>query len=530
MNTRFPFRYIPSLPRRSFSNGFLGCLFLIVSTVSVTYADEPLDRTKTMLSLIKTDLLRYYQSGKFVTNHAPLPPSGPAAGNSVPTRNESQSPGPARAEADLQTIAELMKRLDREADSAAVPSKGGDRLAIDEMRLLLCDYFLQENMTAEAEKTLKDLAFETRRDSIAAGVWFRLEKLYYRQGRYQEALGAFYKIPAKVNPPMRQEAAYLAGNGYLYLKDYLKAVEVLNKIGDGSEFYPFALYSSGLAYLNLGDAWSSTQQHFQKIVALSAGEDPVLQELINKTHVTLGFFFIDQKRYPEAMAALKAVPTTSRYWIQARLGIGKTYIGVEDCVKAIVVFRELIERSPVDPYALEARLHIGSCYSRLSAYRRAVDSYQDALKAYADRSEYLKKLVQKIKKADLETGLFKTGTGKSGVEAQPTSLAQELAVERDFPEFMEVYNDWSRLNNEIADEALKVKDGRRPKTDAVRAPDLRSLQTRLLDARREWTASLRSAALDHLSNQMAEIDDLALRANVGIAKNMTFMQDHETGP
>jgi len=29
---------------------------------------------------------------------------------------------------------------------------------------------------------------------------------------------------------------------------------------------------------------------------------------------------------------------------------------------------------------------------------------------------------------------------------------------------------------------------------------------------------------------LAQIDELALRANMGIAKNMTFMQDHETVP
>jgi tetratricopeptide (TPR) repeat protein len=529
MNTRAPFRYIPSLPRRSFSIGFLGCLLLVVSTASLTYADESLDRVKTALSLIKTDLLRYYQSEKVAAGRPPQPPSLPAAGNSVSRRNEPKSTSPVHGEADLRTIAELMKRLEQGVDSA-LPSKGTGRQSTDEMRLLLCDYFLQENMTAEAEKTLKVLAFETQSDSIAAEAWFRLEKLYYRQGRYQEALGAFNKIPAKVNPPSRQEAAYLAGNAYLYLKEYLKAVEVLNKIGDKSEFYPFALYSSGLAYLNLGDAWSSTQQHFQKIVALKTDEDPVLLELINKTDVTLGFFFVDQKRYPEAMAAFEAVPSSSRYWIQARFGIGKTYIGVEDCVKAIVVFRELIERSPADPYALESRLHIGSCYSRLSAYRRAVDSYQGALKAYSDRSEDMKKLVQKVKKADLATELFKSREGASGDEAQPVSLARDLAVEMEFPEYMEVYNDWSRLHAQLADDALKVKDGRRPKTGAVGTPDPGLLQSRLLDVQRKWAASLRSAAIDRLSNQMAKIDDLALRANVGIAKNMTFMQDHATGP
>ena len=529
MNIRTPLFNVRSLTAGSFLGAFFGSLLLIVSTATAASFDEQLKRVELKLSLIKMDVLRLYQSGALGTDRSSLPSSGRASGSSALVREDQKPPVPFQGELDLQEIAALMKRLEATEDPAAL-SKGTGRPPTDEMRLLLADYFLRARLVAQAEQTLKELAIQTRREPIAAEAWFRLEKMYYRKGDYQQALGAFYKIPSKSVLPLRQEAAYLAGNSYLYLKDYLKATELLGKIGEGSDYYPFALYSNGLAYLNMGDTWSSTQQQFQKLVAFNSDEDPILQELINKTRVTLGFFFIDQKRYPEAMALFEAVPASSRYWASARFGIGKTNIGKEDCVKAIVVLMDLIERFPSQPYALEARLHVGSCYSKLSAYRRAVDSYQDALKAYSARSEELKKLIQKIQMTNLENWLSKSRTGPSQRGLRPASLEQDLVIEQGFPELMDVYADWFRLNEEISLRFRQGKDLTISKMDHGTAQGSKPLLIQMQGIRRDLIELLRAAVTDQLSSKMEQIDELALRANIGIAKNLTLMQDHETTP
>jgi tetratricopeptide (TPR) repeat protein len=529
MNIQYPLFKVRWPIAGSFFAGFLGSLLLIVSTAAAASFEEQLNRIENKLSLVKMDVLRLYQSGAIGSDRSSLPPSDRASGSSVLGQDDQKPPVPLQGEVDLQTIAALMKRMEPEVDPAA-PSQGPGRLPTDEMRLLLADYFLQTNLISQAENTLKDISVQTRREPIAAEAWFRLEKLYYRKGDYQQALEAFYKIPAKGALSLRQEAAYLAGNSYLYLKDHLKAVELLGKIGEGSDFYPFALYSSGLAYLNLGDAWSATQQKFQTLIAFKPGEDPVRQELINKTRVTLGFFFIDQKRYPEAMSVFEAVPASSRYWTPARFGIGKVYIGTEDCVKAIVVLRDLIERTPTHPYALEARLQVGSCYSKLSAYRRAVDSYQDALKAYSGRSDDLKKLIQKIQTTNLENWLFKSRPGTSGQGPRPVSLEQDLIFERGFRELMDVYSRWFRLNEEISLQIRQSKDMTISKMDRGTAQNSKPLTMQMQDIRRDLIDLLRVAATDQLSSKMEQIDELALRANTGIAKNLTLMQDHETAP
>ncbi|HUK56049.1 MAG TPA: tetratricopeptide repeat protein [Nitrospiria bacterium] len=529
VKTHTPFFEIGSSARSAFVRFLVVCLTL-ASTVSsgrpetsALSLEDQIARAQSELALIKTEIIHRYQS-----NTAELEPSDPSAVRSShpETRNivaegELSGDGASQSmEARLREIAVLIKRLETGGDSSLLFNEVGPP-STDEIRLLLADRLLQANLTSQAEQVLNNVVVQTRRAPIAAEAWFRLEKLYYRKGDYPRALGAFFKIPMDKTFPWRQEATYLAGNSDLYLKEYLKAIDLLGNVGEGSEYYPFAVYSSGLAYLNLGDAWSSTQLQFQKLTALNPGEDSVLRELINKTRVTLGFFFIDQKRYSEAMAVFEAIPSESRYWVQARFGLGKVFMGIGDCVKAIVVYNDLIDQAPTHPYALESRLQIGACYSKLSAYHRAVGSYQEALKAYSERSEGLKKLTQQIQATGVESWLF-----ASGVEKTETGFD----LEPGFAELVDMYTDWLRLHKEIAEPFQGDKNHAPRETERGSLADDKSLQMKMEDVHEDLIRLLRASATRHLSFQLARIDGLALRANMGIAKNMTFMQDHETAP
>jgi tetratricopeptide (TPR) repeat protein len=534
MNIRTPLFKVRSLTTGSFLGAFFGSLLLMVSTAPAASFDDQLKRVELKLSLIKMDVLRLYQSGPLGTGRSSLRSSGRPSGSSVSGREDQkppvpQSPVPLQGVVGLQEIAALMKRLEAAEDPAA-PSKGTGPLPTDELRLLLADYLLQANLISQAEPILKDLTTRTLREPIAAEAWYRLEKLYYRKRDYQQALGAFFKIPDNSELPLRLEATYLAGNSYLYLKDYQKAIEWLAKVGQGNDFYPFALYSSGLAYLNRGDAESSVQAQFQKLIALNPGEDSVLQELINKARVTLGFLLIDQKRFLEAVGSFDSVPPHSRYRAQARSGIGRAYLGMDGCVKAIVIFRDLIEQTPTHPYALEAHLPVGNCYSKLNAFRRAVESYQGALQTYAARKENLKKLIERVQTTDPGRWFLKPEAVPIEKKSVLVASSPELAIEQDYPDVMDLYSDWSRLEEQIARQTRPTKGSKTSVPDPADESVWEPIQNRIRDGRRYLDELLRTAATDQLLTKIKLIDDLVVRANVGIAKNTILMQDYGTAP
>ncbi|MBI3610737.1 MAG: tetratricopeptide repeat protein [Nitrospirae bacterium] len=493
------------------------CGFLFIVSIAASAQAEPtatpfqgqLRRVEEKLSLVKMDIIHMDQSAEAV-------------------RKASNRP---RAETDLQTIAVLMKDLEQAADQGKTPAEPG-RLSSDEMQLRLAEQLVRSRLVVQVERTLKDLAVRTRRESIATEAWFQLEKLYYRRGDYPQALGAFFKIktPESSQWPSWNEAVYLAGNSYLYLKEYRKATELLNKIGRGSDDYPYALYSMGLADLKIVETGSSTPVPFEKLMALNTREDPVLRELVNKTRVTLGFAFLERKRYKEAAVLFEAIPSQSQYWPEARSGIGRAYLGMEKCVKAIVIFRDLIEQAPTHPYGLEARLYVGSCYAKMNAYRRSVDSYQSALQTYAAERENLKKRIQKIQAEGAENLLLKPGSASMEKPSPAFSSRPDLVLERDFPELIDLYADGARLEEQIAQKFLQTNDPNNPTGDPVDGTVWEPIQARLKDIRRNINELLKTAATDHLSIRIKQIDDLVVRANVGIAKNTILMQDYGTAP
>lgn len=514
--------------RSAITGSVLGGLLFIVSAAAAAPIDEQLNRLEFQLSLIKLDILRLYQTGAIGADRPP-PSSGRAPANSVLEPEDQKSPGSLGGAVDLKEIAALIKRVEPVADSGA-SSKGNGQPPTDEMRLMLADYFLRANLISRAEQMLQEIAIQTRREPIAAEAWFRLGKLYYRKGNYQHALGAFYKIPDKSKLPLQQEAAYLAGNSYLYMKDYLKATEWLAKVDSGDDFYPFALYSSGLAYLNRKDAESSAQLKFKKLIALNPGENPVLLELINRARVTLGFIWIDQKQFEDAVKLFESVSPHSRYKPQAQSGVGRAYMEMERCATAIVIFNDLIEQAHAQADALEAHLHVGNCFSKLSAYRKAVESYQNALRIYAEQKDNIMKRTRQIQAASLESGTFKSGAKATGKGRQPDALEGNLEAQPSGQRLLDDYADWSRLDEQIRgqDRLAEILD--RQKTGLNQGAYREPIEIQMQNLHRQLEELYRTAATDELSSEAKQVDDLIVRANVGIAKNTILMQDYGSVP
>jgi tetratricopeptide (TPR) repeat protein len=487
--------------------------------------DEQVNRVEFKLSRIKLDILRLYQTGAIGADRHPQPASGRASENSISEPEDQKSSGSVRGAVDLKEMAALIKRVEPPADSSA-SSKGSVQPPTEEMRLMLADNFLRANLISRAEQMLKEIAIQTRREPIAAEAWFRLGKLYYRKGDYQQALGAFYKIPEKSKGPLQQEAAYLAGNSYLFMKDYQKATEWLAKVDSGNDFYPFALYSSGVASLNRKDAVSSAQLRFNKLIALNPGEDPVLLELINRARVTLGFVLIDHKQFEDAVKLFESVSPRSRYRSQAQSGVGRAYMEMEKCATAIVIFKDLIEQAPTHADALEAYLHVGNCFSKLSAYRKAVESYQKALKIYSEQKDDIMKRSRQIQTASLESGRFVSGAKATGTGRQPDVFVGNLEAYPSGQKLLDVYADWSQLDEQIRGGGRLAENLDRQKSTLNQGGYREPVEIQMQDLHRQLEELYRAAATDELSSEAKQVDDLIVRANVGIAKNTILMQDY----
>lgn len=77
-----------------------------------------------------------------------------------------------------------------------------------------------------------------------------LQKVYYQQKDYQKSLRFYRALEAHYSHFNGiNESRYYAGQAHFHLKNYTLVPQLVRHIGTRSEFYPFGLYTSGLAHL-----------------------------------------------------------------------------------------------------------------------------------------------------------------------------------------------------------------------------------------------------------------------------------------
>jgi len=294
--------------------------------------------------------------------------------------------------------AELAARAGRPLEAlrgyAQAQQRGLPQADLIALQFRMADVYLAADMP---NHTIALITPYTRQEGTreALEAWFYLEKAAYTSHRYRDAVNAFARITPKLRISLYHEALYLAGNSYLQLKEFERAFTTLNQIPRYSEFYPFAQYSMGLAYLNFGDVYSAVES-FRRLAALEVQGNAALSRLLDRSHLTVGYEFLHQKRYADSIGQFALVPPGSPLFDQALFGIGWGYFRQEEFVKAAVVFKDLRQRFPNSPYSQEALVALGYAYSRLQAFKLSIDQFRLALDSVTTQAQALQQQIEAV--------------------------------------------------------------------------------------------------------------------------------------
>ncbi len=150
-------------------------------------------------------------------------------------------------------------------------------------------------------------------------------------------------------------------------------------------------YENGLNFFRNGDGYSAIQT-FNSLLE----SNKTSQELKKEVHATLGFIFLEQKRPKEAMEEFTTIEQEPGFEEKARFGNAWSFMEMEEYVKAIALLEDLLSEFPEGEYAQENLLRTGFCYSKLLAYRKALDTYQKALNTYNRQSQSGKTFIKKL--------------------------------------------------------------------------------------------------------------------------------------
>ena len=417
---------------------------------------------------------------------------------------------------------------------AVAQQRGLPQAQLVELQFRAADAYLAAGMPNHAVALITPYTKQEGAREALEG-WFYVEKAAYDSQRYRDAVNAFARITPKLRISLYHEALYLAGNSYLQLKEYERAFTTLNQIPRYSEFYPFAQYSMGLAYLNFGDVYSAVES-FHRLAALDAQGNPELQSLIDKAHLTVGYEFLYQKRYTDAIGQFALVPPTSPLFDQALFGIGWGYFKLEEFVKAAVVFKDLRERFPQSPYSQEALVALGYAYSKLQAFKLSIDQFRLALDSVTTQAQTLQQQIDAINQPNwtppASIDQYPVVSGLSS-QVQLDDLLNHFKEEQTLQTALEQYHalthalamiDGGLLDlTQMAQSQSQWLSGQENKQrfTALRT-GFEEIKKQALALQAAFKKELAKASSQWLQQEQIRLEEASVQASIGIARNLVL--------
>jgi TolA-binding protein len=289
--------------------------------------------------------------------------------------------------------AEQKARAQYQAAFTALPDKPDLPLAW-EARFELAELLAEREEFDPALKLLRDAMVKELSPELTDKVRLRLAACLAAKGEPKEALKNLEPIAANAKSPLAAQAHYRAGECFLQLNQPAEAVKHLALFRDQQQYQNIAGLTDR-ALLRLGHAlahlkqWDQSRQAHEQVVS-RFGNSPwihearygigwawqnqksydnavnayqqvttaVTTELAAKAQLQIGLCRLEQKRYPDAAAALLVVPFTYDYPELSALALceaARTFAEQKQHEQAVRLLRRVIRDHPESKWAQVAK-------------------------------------------------------------------------------------------------------------------------------------------------------------------------------
>ena len=451
----------------------------------------------------------------------------------------SLSPAVAKPRVQLPQLQADMAAQNREwlqalSFSALAQQRGLSQAQLVDLHFRMADLYLAADMPHFAAALMTPYTKQEGGRELLEG-WFYLEKTAYVSQRYRDALNAFARVTPKLRVSLYHEALYLAGNSYLQLKEFERAFTTLNQIPRYSEFYPFAQYSMGLAYLNFGDVYSAIES-FRRLTSVEVNGHVAVSRLVDKARLTVGYEFLHQKRYVDAIGQFALVPPPSPFFDQALFGIGWGYFKLEEFVKAAVVFKDLRQRFPQSPYSQEALVALGYAYSRLQAFKLSIDYFRLALDSVTTLAQSTQEQIDAMNRPDWKPpATMSSFPAISGLSSQVQlddllkHFQEEQQLQTDLEQYQELVRAIAIIDRGLLDLGQMAQSQAQWLSGQENKQRFATLQTGLDQVKKQALAlqatfkkTLGRASAQWLQGEMTRLEETSVQASIGIARNLVL--------
>lgn len=253
----------------------------------------------------------------------------------------------------------------------------------------------QEGILSGAATPLLDVLTAGAQKPHFKRAFYMLEELTEKIG-YQppllEEMTKFYI--GDMNADFKNDFNYYLGKFFFDYNRGDLAIEYLDKVEEGAEDYPEALYLKGVAQLDQQGQTGAALRNFERAIVAGEQEPGGNEEILQLGYLALARVFYEVGYYDVALYYYQKIPSQSARNAEATFETAWTYFMKNDYKRALGTFHTL--HSPYyeewyfpDLYILESTVYLNLC--QFDKSKEALAKFQEA---YLDKQPRLESFLQ----------------------------------------------------------------------------------------------------------------------------------------
>jgi len=315
---------------------------------------------------------------------------------------------------------------------------------------------LSYGMHDEARERLRPTSNATTTAAAKNIGWYYTAKAAYRARDLQATWAAASEVRAGLPADLAAEVAFWKVEYLLAMGRYQDAAAQFRPIPKGTPWRDYAMFNLGVAQLRTGQS----KEGLSNIVAVGVSNprEPELMALADKANLTVGYFYLRERKSAAAIEALTRVRLTGPFSNKALLGLGWANSFERRYAQALVPWVELRQRESTDVTVQETLLATPYAYAQVGAPAQATRFYEEALVRYAAVQAQIEKAVGEAEQGSLFASLFESAPFDDvtlsrridwqGPESR-VALVSELFGREDFQASFRAYRDLLSLKRNL---------------------------------------------------------------------------------
>lgn len=405
-----------------------------------------------------------------------------------------------------------------------------------QVELALGGMYLEYGSHHKAAEIFQHLAESGQSQDIRDQAWYQLGRTQYQRGMDKEALQALERIQGELPVEAQQERLLLMATLLMKRQRYDEAIENLRQLGkqslvqqlsEKSVWATYGRFNLGVALYQQGKE-EEGRQLLEEVGTMSAKSEEELA-LRDKANLTLAFNFL-KKEQPELaeqyfMKTRLEGPLSNR----ALLGLGRVYSAREEHKKSLAPWLKLIKGDTSDPSVQDGLLAVPYAFGKLNGFKQALEHYQEALTAFKNEMEEVKKATAMVDSGVLVDSLARIMSGQEVdkrwlVEELPNTpggrYLWQLFATNEFQESLKDYaqirlslgklEQWSSEINDVSDMA--------PRQKRYMSMRITKIQSRLVSMVEKLREHFKDLALKELEKRKQRLVGYAAEARFSMAQ------------